>query len=178
MRLGGMGIATVNLRAYDGASWHNLRLQSSTHHHLRVTVTDSDYMANVKHWNSDGLSTIICGLVALAGLYGFNGATWDRIRSDPNKHLNVNIGGLAALNHGQVNVGSTATSIRAANLARKAITIKNIGASAVYLGGSGVTTGNGFKLEAGEALNDIRTTAEIRGICAGGETTKVCFWEE
>ena len=178
MRLGGMGIATVNLRAYDGVSWHNLRLQSSTHHHLRVSVTDTDYIAHVKHWNSDGLSTIICGLAALAGLYGFNGATWDRIRSDPNKHLNVNIGGLVNLAHSQLSISATKTTIKAANTGRKALIIKNIGAKDVYIGGTTVTTANGFPLGPGEALCDIRTTAEICGICAAGETTTVCFWEE
>ena len=75
-------------------------------------------------------------------------------------------------------MSATATSVKAANANRKALTIKNVGTKDVYLGNSTVTTSNGFKLAAGEGLSDIRSTAAIYGICASGESTTVCFWEE
>ena len=178
MRLGGIGIATVNIRAWDGSTWRNLPVHTDTHPNLRVALYDAGLSTRTFSGSADGKSVAATGLCTQSFLYGFNGVSWDRLRSDANMHLCVNIGGLATLNHGQVTVGSTATAIRAVNASRKAITVKNIGASAVYLGGTVVTVGNGFKLEAGEALNDIRTTAGVRGICATGETTKVCYWEE
>ena len=178
MRLGGIGIATVNIRAWDGATWRNLQVYSGTYPNLRVALYETINAARVFAGNIDGRAATSSGLCTQSFIYGFNGVDWDRIRSDANEHLNVNIGGLAALSYGQVLVDHTISLIKAAKSARKAITIKNIGTETVYVGGAVVTIGNGFKLEAGEALNDIRTTTGIYGVCASGKSTTVCFWEE
>ena len=178
MRLGGLGIATVNVRGWDGAAWQNLMVQSVDYKNLRVCVYDGGACTTVFTANLDNRSTTSGGLVTNSFLYGFDGTDWDRLRSDPNMHLNVNMGGLASLSHGQVAMSATATSVKAANANRKTLTIKNVGAKDVYLGGSGVTTTNGFKLAAGEGLSDIRSTTDIYGVCASGETTPVCYWEE
>ena len=178
MRLGGLGIATVNIRAWDGSAWQNLKVESATNPNLRVAIYDGDTLAKTRNGNVDGVASAVAGLVSIAFTYGFNGTSWDRIRSDPNKHLNINIGGLANLAHGQVTIGSAATEIKAANTSRKALTIKNVGAVDVYIGGSGVTTANGFKLGSGEALSDIRSTAAIYGIRAADGAGTICYWEE
>ena len=178
MRLGGIGIATVNIRAWDGATWQNLLVQSSSYPNLRVALYDAAGMAYIFPSSMDGRDVACAGLCTESFLYGFNGSSWDRIRSDPNKHLNVNIGGLANLAHSQVAMSATRATIKAANTSRKTLTIKNIGAKDVYIGNIDVTTANGFPLGPGEAVCDIHTTTEICGICADGETTTVCFWEE
>ena len=178
MRLGGIGIATVNIRAWDGATWQNLPVQSSTYPNLRVTLYRDADTVTIFTGNSDNKEATKSGLCTQSFIYGFNGSSWDRIRSDPNKHLNVNIGGLANLAHSQMFMTGTRDTIKAANTSRKALTIKNIGTKDIYIGGTGVTVANGFKLGPGEALCDIRTTAEICGVCVTGETTKVCYWEE
>ena len=178
MRLGGIGIATVNVRAWDGSTWQNLPVQSSTYPNLRVALYHNADTVDVFTGVSDAREATKSGLCTQSYIYGFNGSNWDRMRSDPNKHLDVNIGGLVNLAHSQASISATKTTIKAANTNRKALTIKNIGTNDVYIGGTTVTAANGFKLGPGEALCDIRTTAEICGICATGETTKVCYWEE
>ena len=178
MRLGGIGIATVNVRAWDGSTWQNLLVYSSSYPNLRVSISETTEVARVIGGGMDGKSVTTAGVCTQSFLYGFNGVSWDRLRSDPNKHLDVNIGGLANLAHGQVAMSATRATIKAANTSRKTLTTKNIGAKDVYIGDTTVTTLNGFKLGPGEALCDIRTTSEVCGICAGGETTTVCFWEE
>ena len=178
MRLGGLGIATVNIRGWDGSAWQNLPVQDATTPNLRVAIYDGTSRAAVLAGSSDNRPATYVGLLTQSFVYGFDGTDWDRLRSDPNMHLNVNIGGLANLAHGQVTVSDAATVIKAANSSRKTLTIKNIGANTVYLGGSGVTTSNGFKLTADEGLSDIRSTTGIYGVCASGESTTVCYWEE
>jgi len=178
VRIGGIGIATVNIRGWDGSAWQNVRVQSAANLNLRTTIYYGTTPAQVYGAAADGLDNSIYGVSVHAHLSGFNGTTWDRLRSDPNYHLDVNIGGLANLAHAQVAMSSTRATIKASNTSRKAITIKNIGAGDVYIGNTAVTTANGFKLAPGEALSDIRTTAEVDGICAAGVTTTVCYWEE
>ena len=178
MRLGGLGVATVNIRGWDGSAWQKLRVEEATNPNLRAAIYDGANKVPTLTGESDGRATTTRGLVTQTFLYGFNGTSWDRLRSDPSKHLDVNMGGLANLAHGQVTIGATATMIKAANTSRKALTIKNVGAVDVYIGGSGVTTANGFKLESGEAVSDIRSTAAIYGIRATDGAGTVCFWEE
>lgn len=156
MRIGGIGIATVNVRGWDGSAWQNVK--------VAAPLSDGATPDRLLHVDSY--------------LHGYNGTTWDCLRTDNNKHLIVNIGGRSYLSHGQVSVSATATLIKAANTNRKALTIKNIGANDVDLGWSNVTFGTGFRLAAGEALSDIRTTAAIYGICNTGLTSTVCYWEE
>ena len=126
----------------------------------------------------DELITSIPYNLPIINIRGWDGAAWQNLRSDANMHLDVNIGGLASLAHGQVTIGSTATMIKAANTSRKAITIKNIGAVDVYIGNSGVTTSNGYKLASNAVSPEIRSTAAIYGIRAADGAGTVCYWEE
>jgi hypothetical protein len=55
----------------------------------------------------------------------------------------------------QVEVGTTATIIAPAANSYQNVYIHNLGGGAVYLGGSDVTTGNGYKLDNGDKLSVI-----------------------
>jgi len=178
MRIGGIGIATVNARGWDGSAWQNLRVVGTITYGLRSAIYDDARGPAQVNIDDDGAARSINSLRTIALTHGFNGSSWDRLRSDPNYHLDVNIGGLANLAHAQVAMSSTRATIKAANTSRKAMCIKNIGTGDVCIGSTAVTTANGFKLAPGESLSDIRTTAEVDGICAAGVTTTVCYWEE
>ena len=58
----------------------------------------------------------------------------------------------STLNHASINVGTSATAIKAANTSRQSILIKNTGTATVYLGPSGVTTGDGYLLAYGKSI--------------------------
>lgn len=57
-----------------------------------------------------------------------------------------------SLNHASVNIGSSATLIKAANPSRQSILIKNNGSSAIYIGNASVTTSSGFELKSKESI--------------------------
>jgi len=67
-----------------------------------------------------------------------------------------------------ISVTTAATSIIAANTARKGLIITNNGTVPVYLGIAGVTTANGIPLPAGASLTDDVTTDAWYGIVASG----------
>jgi hypothetical protein len=72
----------------------------------------------------------------------------------------------------QVSITTTATQIVADNYGAEQVTIQNLGPTAVYIGGPGVTTSNGFPIQgaAGTSLTLPATTA-IYGIVAAGTQT-------
>jgi hypothetical protein len=53
----------------------------------------------------------------------------------------------------QVTVTSTATALDQSTAGARSLLVRNRGAVAVYLGGSGVTTANGFQLDTGESVS-------------------------
>ena len=74
----------------------------------------------------------------------------------------------STLNHASVDCNTTATLIKAANTSRKGILIKNNSSSEnVYIGLSGVTTSDGYELEAGEEKYFYHKEA-VYGITASG----------
>lgn len=85
----------------------------------------------------------------------------------------------SAFSAGQVAVGTGATVIKAANTSRKYLSIKNIGANPVFIGGSGVTTATGYSLGVGVTLTmqESVTTAAVYGIVAAAtETVSFLEW--
>lgn len=84
-----------------------------------------------------------------------------------------------AFNVNQVAMTQTAAVIIAANPARIAVVIKNIGATnPVFIGPtSGVTATTGHELQPGEAIS-MDTLAAVYGVCGTGLTTTVSFLEE
>lgn len=84
----------------------------------------------------------------------------------------------SAFSTGQVSIATTATQIVAANSNRARLVIVQHGTTDVYLGGSGVTTGNGALLK-GVAGNQfaVRSTAAVYGIVGTG-TQSISYIEE
>lgn len=79
---------------------------------------------------------------------------------------------------GQVSVANTSTSIAAARATRRAIAVINHGTTDVFVGVTGLTTGNGALLKgvAGSSIT-LYTSAAVFGIVASGTQT-VSFIEE
>jgi hypothetical protein len=76
----------------------------------------------------------------------------------------------------QVSVGTTATRLDptpVGAITRESCVVRNRGAAAVFLGGSTVTTANGFQLDPGETFTaDVQASDGLFGIVASG--TVVC----
>jgi len=175
----GFSARIIGTPGWDGSDWKDLRVQSATYPNLRVRIYDSGTGATVRSAGEDDMSNTYNPVVTDAWLMGFNGTNWDRIRADPNRHLNVNIGGLSAQATGQVSIAAaTVTTIKTANTSRKRIIVKNINATYnCAIGGSGVTYSTGFLLKPNEQI-EIRSTAAIYGIVDGTNASNVTYWEE
>jgi hypothetical protein len=71
----------------------------------------------------------------------------------------------------QVTITTTASIIVSAN-SYKNIYLHNLGGGAIYLGGSNVTTSNGYKLDNGDKLSLIIGDVEaLYGVAASGTHT-------
>ena len=71
----------------------------------------------------------------------------------------------------QVSITTTASIIVSAN-SYKNIYLHNLGGGAIYLGGSNVTTSNGYKLDNGDKLTlIIGDTEALYGVAASGTHT-------
>ena len=71
----------------------------------------------------------------------------------------------------QVTITTTASIIVSANSYRN-IYLHNLGGGSIYLGGSNVTTSNGYKLDNGEKLSlIIGDTEALYGVAASGTHT-------
>ena len=71
----------------------------------------------------------------------------------------------------QVTITDTASVIVSANSYRN-IYLHNLGGGAIYLGGSNVTTSNGYKFDNGEKLSlIIGDTEALYGVAASGTHT-------
>ena len=75
--------------AYDGSSYNNLLLESATNKNLRVGLYFGETQIHGSTINSDGASTGDYNLQVMSHLFGFNGTSWDRLRSDGNYYLIV-----------------------------------------------------------------------------------------
>jgi len=79
-----------------------------------------------------------------------------------------------------VEVTTTAGVIAEGDDSRRAVLIKNIGASTVFLGGTNAVASSGanegWELAAGETFPDTVSTGDIYGIVASG-TCEVKVWE-
>ena len=124
----------------------------------------------------------------------WNGASYDRAYGDKTNGLFVNVKqlptgsnmigavvvannpvGASALATAQASIGTTAAAIVAARTGgsgtgRITATLYNTGAVTVFVGSSGVTTGNGIPVPAGASLT-LKTTAALYGITASSSAT-------
>lgn len=73
--------AAARLYGYDGAAWQALQVQNAATPNLRVGLFQAANQAGVVQSNADGGDATWYGLQAVARLYGFNGSTWDRLRT-------------------------------------------------------------------------------------------------
>jgi hypothetical protein len=169
-------VGQANLYAYDGTSWQNLRVDSTAYPNLRVAVCSSGNLAFVTGTGNDGLSTTYNGLVTHARLYGFNGTSWDRLRSSIGYGLAVDVTRLPDAQKARgstfapsaVSVGATATLLKDANSSRKELWIANNSSVTVYIGDSSVTTTSGIPVAAGATYIIDSTTAAVYGIVESG----------
>jgi len=104
----------------------------------------------------------------------WNGATWNRVRYLPT-YTTIS----ATFTTDQVAVDATAGGIliKAINLNRRSIIVRNQGTVDMYVGVTGLTPATGLLVKVGEAITLDRTTAAIYGITAAGATT-VGYLEE
>ena len=65
---------------------------------------------------------------------------------------------------GSIAIGTSATVIRPETLTRTGLIIQNVSGADVYIGGSGVTTSNGIKLEPGDVYENQDWIGAIYGV--------------
>lgn len=78
--MGGGGGLESDLYAWDGSTWQKLLAQTAANPNLQVALRDGAVQAHVAAPNADNFSPSTPGLFVVGHLYGFDGATWDRLR--------------------------------------------------------------------------------------------------
>jgi len=73
----------------------------------------------------------------------------------------------------QVSVSSSAVEVAAPSANNESVVVKNLGPETVYIGNSGVTTGQGYPLSPGESVDGgaVYNEGSIYAITAGGTST-------
>lgn len=99
-----------------------------------------------------------------------------KLRTPPAKQL-VTSAIATTFAHGAVTVGTAAVLIRAANSNRQSLIVQNLGTVDIFVGGVGVTTGNGLRVQAGQASTLDKSTAAVYGI-SGTAGQDVRYFEE
>jgi len=86
----------AKIQAYDGTDWQNLLVQSSTYPNLRVSLYDDGSKVETVDGNSDSKAATKVCLATGAYVFGFNGSSWDRIRT----HQTADLGTFTATGTG------------------------------------------------------------------------------
>lgn len=81
MKIYNPAITLAKLQAYDGSDWQNLRVQSAESPNLRVCLASGNLIADVMYLMNDGIDTSFDGLKTVCANLGFNGTSWDRVRT-------------------------------------------------------------------------------------------------
>lgn len=178
----GAGVQQVGsfLLGWNGAAWERIKSGGGF---LKVILTDGAGSAVL--WNpADAIDTAAYYQVGAAAFgFGFNGATWDRIRS-----------GIGAPGTGVLRVDpatcpsavvtrDTATNAAADTLAadsdRDRLTIENLDATeSLYVNfGADAATGTGWRIAAGDSLT-VRTTERVSVIRGGASDVDFQIVEE
>ena len=79
---GSAPITVAKMQGYDGTNWQNLLVQSSDYPNLKICVASVDKIAAVLPYTSDNIATDNNKLATASALFGFNGSTYDRLRSN------------------------------------------------------------------------------------------------
>lgn len=98
-----------------------------------------------------------------------NGVSVD---SPPTKQVVTQASG-STLTAAEVAVGAVATVLRPAAGTRQSLSIRNTGATTVYVGPATVTTADGFPVEPDETLTLSGTAAPVYAVAAVGGTVRV-----
>jgi len=128
--------------------------------YVNVTCFDtSDNIIEPQNINvTDENNLVITFAVATAGKAVITGG----IATSPSNAI-----GVPYLNYGNVDIGTSATLIKAANIDRKGILIRNYGSISIYIGDNAVTTSNGYELEAGKCIY-LKDTEAIYAVASTG----------
>lgn len=172
---GDVGVAALAVRrdtasagAADG-DYVNLSTDSVGNLRTLATLTDGTNPAEILAAGADATANTVNEVVTGAMNYGYNGATWDRLRSDTTNGLDVDVTRVAVPSagpySGQKNVTSAGTEVALAST--QALTqgvwvkAKHANTNMIYVGINGVTSSTGYVLDAGEsvfvAINDLAT---------------------
>jgi len=93
--------------------------------------------------------------LAAAGLVGWDGSVYRRVRTDANGYLQTERVPLATATSGKTTVTTAGTRVQLASNAGSGVILKasRLNASTIYVGGSAVAASNGLELEPGESMN-------------------------
>ena len=86
----------AKLQGYDGTTWQNLLVQSSTYPNLRVSIYQDGNEAVVASLGLDSIAETTNALRVAAFLKGYNGTGWDRLRT----HMVADLGTFTAAGAG------------------------------------------------------------------------------
>ena len=102
------GAVTTGAPTYTTAQTAPLSIATNGNLRVAATVVGGTVgVVGTTNNNADAVATQAANAQAMAYLYGFNGTTWDRLRVDASKNLNVN---LSANSFGTLTVGGTVTA--------------------------------------------------------------------
>ncbi len=107
------------------------------------------------------------GVTAYIYVAAGDGATLLDLDSQPPKQIITTALG-SQISTAAVTVTTSVTLLAAADSTRQSAIIQNNGSGDIYVGGIGVTTSSGVKVEAGTSITLDKTTAAIYAIAASG----------
>jgi len=81
----------AKLKAWNGTDWVNLKVQDSAYPNLRVSLYSYGARAGISSINAASVASTISGLNTLSFLYAFNGAAWDRLRTQAPGYPNLRV---------------------------------------------------------------------------------------
>jgi len=144
---------TSRIQGFNGTNWVNLLAASGGYNNLYVSLRYLDNEANVFAANTDARSEFIKGLFTNSLLYGYNGASWDRIRSTLTNIDDI-IAGPALVNAAELYVIAEGTWKRFRQTYKF-----NLGTFTAAGAGSGFTCPTGASKHTWMVLSDASTTA-------------------
>ena len=87
----GIETAQGRIYGYDGANWQTLLVESAAQKNLRVALFSAGVQAEIGSISADAVATTRNALWTGSYLYGYNGTTWDRLRTESNTAFNLRV---------------------------------------------------------------------------------------
>lgn len=127
--LGALAVGSI-LYGWDGSNYSRLAVEAAATPNLRVALYSGANTVPVTQLNADALAATAYGLAGRSHLYGYNGTTWDRVRtSSLATNLPFGVGGLSV---GACLYGRAGSDWRAVEVASS--TYRNLKVSLYYYG--------------------------------------------